>query len=69
VIVRGADQSTQEVISTWSQESDLSLLGLRIPAHLEDAEYSRRVDRLMAQMGSVLLVRSAQNEDILDVDQ
>ena len=69
VIVRGDDQSTQEVISTWSRESDLSLLGLKIPAHLEDAEYSRRVDRLMAQMGSVLLVRSAQNEDILDVDR
>jgi hypothetical protein len=69
VIVRENGQSTQELITAWSKESDLSLLGLKIPAHLEDEEYGRRVDRLMAQMGSVLLVRSAQNEDILDVDR
>lgn len=68
VIVReGSEQAIEDILEAWSQETDLSLLGLRIPDHLHDAEYAVRVDRLMAKMGSVLLVRSAQHEDLLEV--
>jgi hypothetical protein len=68
VIVReGSEQPIEDILEAWSQETDLSLLGLRIPEHLHDAEYALRVDRLMAKMGSVLLVRSAQHEDLLEV--
>ncbi len=68
VIVReGSDQPIEDILEAWSQETDLSLLGLRIPDHLHDAEYAQRVDQLMAKMGSVLLVRSAHHDDLLDV--
>ncbi len=68
VIVREDGQSVQSILTEWSKESDLTLLGMNIPEYLQDEEYSRRIDHLMSQMGSVLLVRSAQYEDILDVD-
>ncbi len=68
VIVREGDESIADIMERWSEETDLSLLGLRIPAHLHDDEYAEQINQLMARIGSVLLVRSTQDDDILIVD-
>ena len=69
VIVRKSEERTRDLLAAWSGATDLSLLGLKVPEHLGDKEYGDRIDELMAQMGTVLLVRNAQQEDILDVDE
>ncbi|MCB0044186.1 MAG: amino acid permease [Caldilineaceae bacterium] len=69
VIVRqNADSSMADILTEWSAESDLTLMGLRIPDHLHDQEYAEQVHQLMQRVGSVLLVRSTQEEDILAVE-
>jgi amino acid transporter len=68
VIVRQEGETIIDIMEEWSTETDLSLLGLRIPEHLHDDEYAEQINQLMARIGSVLLVRSTQDEDILVVD-
>ncbi len=69
VIVREHEgQNTGDILAAWSTDTDLSLLGLRIPEHLHDDEYAEQIHQLMERMGSVLLVRSTQDEDILTVE-
>jgi amino acid transporter len=69
VIVREDEgQNTGDILAAWSTNADLSLLGLRIPEHLHDDEYAEQIHQLMERMGSVLLVRSTQDEDILTVE-
>jgi len=68
VIVReNSEQLIAEIIERWSGETDLSLLGMAIPDQVHDTDYAEQIDTLMARMGSVLLVRSAQGEGILEV--
>jgi hypothetical protein len=42
----------------WSNEADLTIMGLNIPDEADLAAYAERMDETIARMGSVLLVRS-----------
>jgi hypothetical protein len=62
------DQSLVEIISENSRNTDLTLLGMQVPA-IEHAEaYGQYLEDLMQSAGTVLLVRSAQPEDLLDTE-
>ena len=69
VIVRtDSKQSIVDIFAEYSQETDFTLLGMQIPEPHRIEEYSAYMDQLMQTMGSVLLVRSAHPEDLLDTD-
>ena len=69
VIVRDAEtQTIGDIMEACSADTDLSLLGLKMPSHVAVEEYSNGIEMLMSRIGSVLLVHSAQDEDILDID-
>jgi hypothetical protein len=69
VLVRDhPDQPFSEVLSRASADTDLVLMGLRAPAEDEGEAYQRQVNQLIADAGTVLLVRSGEMEDILDTE-
>lgn len=69
VIVReNSEQSIAEIFASHSQETDFTLLGLQVPDSHRIEEYSTYLDQLMQSIGSVLLVRSAQQEDLLETE-
>ena len=51
-----------------SRETDLILLGLRIPEEEELASQAEAINRLLASGTSTLLVRSAETEDVLGTE-
>ena len=53
------------VLTRTSRETDLTLLGLRIPEEKELASQAEAINRLLASGTSTLLVRSAETEDVL----
>ncbi|HKJ66928.1 MAG TPA: amino acid permease [bacterium] len=53
-------------IQEQSRESDLTFLGMQFPDKDECEEYGRYLNQLVQSVGSVILVRSAQIEDVLD---
>lgn len=57
-----------ETLREWSKESDLTLLGTKVPQADEVVAYSRRLAGLLAHTGTTLLVRSAFQEDLLDTE-
>jgi hypothetical protein len=69
VIVRDDhDQPMADIICEQSSQTDLAVLGMQVP-DLETLEaYRQYLDTLMHRMGSVLLVRSAQPEDLLETE-
>jgi hypothetical protein len=69
IIVReDPSQSLSDILCENSREADLTILGMQVP-DLEALEsYRQYLDNLMGQMGSVLLVRSAQIEDLLETE-
>ncbi len=59
VILKGPDQTVQEIITAESRTADLVLMGLRdVPAGTE-AEYANRLDALVEHLPTTLLIRSA----------
>jgi amino acid transporter len=56
------------VLRESSKESDLVLLGMRLPQAGEIEEYARGLRTLIQSTGPVLLVRSGEVEDILDTE-
>lgn len=57
-----------DIICQHSGQTDLTVLGMQVP-DLETLEaYRQYLDTLMHRMGSVLLVRSAQTEDLLETE-
>lgn len=57
-----------DTICQHSGQTDLTVLGMQVP-DLETLEaYRQYLDTLMHRMGSVLLVRSAQTEDLLETE-
>ena len=69
IIVReDHDQPMADIICKHSGQTDLTVLGMQVP-DLETLEaYRQYLDALMHKMGSVLLVRSAQTEDLLETE-
>lgn len=67
VIVRSKSlRSPSELITEWSTEADLTLLGLPLPEASQTETYSQRLHKFVQAAGSVLLVRNAQvDEDLL----
>ncbi len=69
IIVRDPESQTiGDVMEAWSMETDLTLLGLKMPSHVGVEQYCSGIELLMSRIGSVLLVHSAQDEDILDIE-
>ncbi|MBW1744076.1 MAG: amino acid permease [Deltaproteobacteria bacterium] len=69
VLVRSSpEQSFASVLHESSEESDLVLLGMRVPEEGEIEEYARALGELIEAAGSALLVRSGEVEDILDTE-
>ncbi len=61
-------QSISDIICQQSVDTDFTLLGMQIPTSGEEAVYGQSLAALAESVGSVLLVRSAQKEDLLEVD-
>jgi amino acid transporter len=69
VLVRSApDQEFASVLTQSSKESDLVLLGMRVPQIEEIGKYAQDLRTLIDATGPVLLVRSGEVEDILDTE-
>jgi amino acid transporter len=69
IIVRSdPEQPLTEIISAHSRNTDLTVLGLQVPEPEQVEAYSQYLDELMQGVGSALLVRSAQPEDLLELD-
>ncbi|MFW6127014.1 MAG: amino acid permease, partial [Thermodesulfobacteriota bacterium] len=56
-------------LSQTSRETDLILLGLRIPEEEDLISQANAINRLVAAAGSTLLVRSAETEDVLGTEE
>ncbi|HEX9923553.1 MAG TPA: hypothetical protein VGD99_12925 [Anaerolineae bacterium] len=69
IIVReDPGQPMADILCENSRATDLTILGMQVP-DLETLEtYRQYLDNLMRQMGSVLLARSAQTEDLLETE-
>jgi amino acid transporter len=66
IIVRpNSSKPLSEIIAEWSDDADLTLLGMQLPEADELEEYGHRLNDLVQVVGSVLLVRSAQVEEDL----
>ncbi len=69
IIVREApDQMMIDILRKNSRDTDLTILGMQVPDLQTLEPYQQYLDHLMQQMGSVLLVRSAQTEDLLKTE-
>ncbi len=65
IIVRPHGRPISELLSDYSTDADLSILGMQIPES-DDAElYGERLNELVEAVGTVLLVYSAQPQDDL----
>lgn len=60
-----ADQPVSEVIYEHSKDSDLTILGLGIPEEDMESDYASRLNELIKSLGTVLLVRSVETEELL----
>ncbi len=69
IIVNPNYQKTiAEVIRENAKDTDLTILGMGLPADGEESAYAERLNDLVQSVGSVLLVRNAENYDLLDMD-
>lgn len=67
VIVRhDPNRPITELLAEWSQDADLTMLGMQLPAADQLESYSQRLEELIQAVGTVLLVRNAQiDHDLL----
>ncbi len=66
IVRKKKNEPIESYIREYSRESDLTLLGMRFPSREECETYGAQVNRLVEAVGSVLLVRSTQVEDVLE---
>jgi hypothetical protein len=59
VMLKPPDQTIQEVMCERSRNADVVFLGLRSVGPGSEADYARRIDGLLCDLPTVLLVRSA----------
>ncbi len=65
LVKRSPSQSISSVIRERESDADLTLLGMKVPEEEEIPEYAGYLNDLMDTIGTVLLIRSAQKEDVL----
>lgn len=68
VIVAPEGQSFAETVRIHSQETGLTLLGMNRVRGAEIPRYSEQLEEMVQTIGSVLLIHSAVQEEILEVD-
>lgn len=68
VLVNEEQKSIAEMIKQESTDTDLTVLGLGLPKEGEEAVYAERINTLVEVVGSVLLVRNAEQYDLLEED-
>ena len=67
-VVRNPDESVSEAIARTSGDADLTIIGMQMPTVSNAEETAQRVHDLIDPLGSVLMVRSAETEDVLSGD-
>jgi len=65
VVVPPQGERFPDTVQTWSRETDLTLLGMNLPEAEERASYGNQLDGWLSKVGTVLLIHSAQTEDLL----
>ncbi len=68
VIVAPETQSFAQIAIEWSQQTDLTLLGMNRPQSQEQAPYAEQLNELVSTLGTVLLVHSAGEEKLLEAE-
>jgi len=68
VIVNKDHKPFSEVIKATSTHTDLTIMGMGLPPEGEEAAYAERLNAVVESVGSVLLVRNAEDYDILAGD-
>lgn len=67
-VVKREGESVRESIARTSADADLTVIGMQMPTDDNAHEIANRVHELIAPLGSMLLVRSAETEDVLSGD-
>ena len=62
-------QPVMEIITKWSKDADLTLLGMDDPEAGEAEEYANRLNDLISGVGTTLLVRSGHRDELLETDE
>ena len=63
IVREDRSQPIADVITEYSQDSDLTILGMHLPEMVESETYSVRLHSLVEGVGSVLLVRNADTQE------
>ncbi len=61
-------QPVMEIITKWSKDADLTLLGMDDPEPAKAEEYANRLNDLISAVGTTLLVRSGHHDELLETD-
>lgn len=67
-VVKREGESAAETIARTSADAGLAIIGMQMPGEIQPADLATRVHQLIDPLGSVLLVRSAETEDVLSGD-
>jgi len=62
-------QPVMEIITKWSHDADLTLLGMDDPEPAKAEEYANRLNDLISAVGTTLLVRSGHRDELLETDE
>ena len=65
VVVPPRGERFPDTVQTWSRETDLTLLGMNRPDAEDRASYGNQLNGWLSGVGTVLLIHSAQTEDLL----
>jgi hypothetical protein len=68
VVVNKDRKPFTDIIREMAVDTDLTILGMGLPAVGDEATYAERIHKLVVSVGSVLLVRNAETYDLLDTD-
>ncbi|MDQ7026204.1 MAG: amino acid permease [Anaerolineae bacterium] len=68
VIVNDSQKPIADIIAETSNHTDLTILGMALPNAGQEAIYAERLNRLVEAVGAVLLVRNAEDYDLLTSD-
>ncbi len=63
------NQTIMEIITNWSKDADLTLLGMDDPDPEKAEEYANRLSDLISAVGTTLLVRSGHDDELLETDE
>lgn len=67
-VVKREDESAADTITRTSSDAGLTIIGMQMPGQDNTDELAARIHSLIDPLGSVLLVRSAETEDVLSGD-